>query len=394
MTWTRAYLKENAKQVLKWSYWNALLVCFLAELLGGAAGGGGGSASFHYSSGTSGTGGGELPAEIVVLMVVIAVIFLLAVAAFQVFVTNPVQVGKRRYFIANRQRRGETGQLFSLFRKGMYLNVVKVMFLRDLYTFLWSLLFVVPGVIKGYEYSMIPYLLAENPNLDAERAFQISKAMTSEEKLDMWVLDLSFIGWRLLGILACCMGLYFVFPYIEATWAELYAVLKYKGISAGAAHPDELGGQQGYVGEPPRPSYPGAWRACGPQSWAPQWQAGYGHPPYPGYPDRGPAPTSPSPVPQPGPAFYAPPPMTGRPPEAAQGAPAPAVEAAEGPKAPPPAAPESFSAPVYEKPAYEKPVYEKPNDLQPSCGAERAETPPVLGDEPAEERKLQDRAEE
>ena len=86
--------------------------------------------------------------------------------------------------------------------------------------------------------------------------------------------------------------------------------------------------------------------------------------------------------------------MTGRPPEAAQGAPAPAVEAAEGPKAPPPAAPESFSAPVYEKPAYEKPVYEKPNDLQPSCGAERAETPPVLGDEPAEERKLQDRAEE
>ena len=118
MTWTRAYLKENAKQVLKWSYWNALLVCFLAELLGGAAGGGGGSASFHYSSGTSGTGGGELPAEIIVLMVVIIVVLLLAVAALQVFVTNPVQVGKRRYFIANRQRRGETGQLFSLFRKG------------------------------------------------------------------------------------------------------------------------------------------------------------------------------------------------------------------------------------------------------------------------------------
>ena len=365
MSWSREYLKENAKQVLKWSYWNALAVCFLAALLGGSGvSGSSTSANLTYSEDMT----AEDP-EIVMIFLVIAAVMMLLSAAFRVFVGNPVQVGKHRFFIANRQQKGAIGQLFSLFKQGRYLNVVKVMFLRDLYISLWSLLCIIPGVIKGYEYRMIPYLLAENPNLDAERAFQISRAMTDGEKLDMWVLDLSFIGWELLGVLACCIGTYFVLPYEEATWAELYAVLKYKGISMGAAHPDELGGQEGYTGEPTPPPYPGAYSAPG-QYQYPQggWygQTGYGQnawgtPPAPPVPPYGAAPqggqagagqgqdVQPPSVPE-----EPEPPCTAQE-QAPQDGAEPAPEAGLQPE-------RNSAAPVYEKPVYEKPVYEKPSE--------------------------------
>ena len=87
---------------------------------------------------------------------------------------------------------------------------------------------VVPGVIKAYEYSMIPYLLAENPNLSASEAFSLSKQMTTGQKADLFVLDLSFLGWIILGALCCGIGLLFVQPYPEATKAEVYLILKQK----------------------------------------------------------------------------------------------------------------------------------------------------------------------
>ena len=83
-----------------------------------------------------------------------------------------------------------------------------------------------PGVIKAYEYSMIPYLLAENPNLSASQAFSLSKQMTTGQKMDLFVLDLSFLGWIILGALCCGIGLLFVQPYPEATKTEVYLILK------------------------------------------------------------------------------------------------------------------------------------------------------------------------
>lgn len=100
------------------------------------------------------------------------------------------------------------------------------MCLMDLKTLLWLFLFIVPGVVKAYEYSMIPYLLAENPNLSASEAFSLSKQMTTGQKMDLFVLDLSFIGWGFLGLICCGIGLLFVQPYPEATKAEVYLILK------------------------------------------------------------------------------------------------------------------------------------------------------------------------
>lgn len=96
----------------------------------------------------------------------------------------------------------------------------------DLKTLLWLLLLIVPGFVKAYEYSMIPYLLAENPNLSASQAFSLSKQMTIGQKMDLFVLDLSFLGWIILGLICCGIGILFVLPYPEATRAEVYLNLK------------------------------------------------------------------------------------------------------------------------------------------------------------------------
>jgi uncharacterized membrane protein len=103
---------------------------------------------------------------------------------------------------------------------------MKTMFIKNLLVFLWTLLFIVPGIIKSYAYRMVPYLLAENPDLDYLEAIRLSEKMTLGHKFDIFILDLSFIGWYLLGLLACGVGIIFVRPYQDATNAELYLVLK------------------------------------------------------------------------------------------------------------------------------------------------------------------------
>ena len=89
------------------------------------------------------------------------------------------------------------------------------------------MLFLVPGIIKSYEYRMIPYILADNPTISYEEAFALSKKMMTGNKWDAFVLDLSFIGWRILGGLTCgILSLFYVNPYQYQTNAALYEALK------------------------------------------------------------------------------------------------------------------------------------------------------------------------
>lgn len=105
-------------------------------------------------------------------------------------------------------------------------SAFKVTFLVGLFTFLWSLLFVIPGIVKGYSYSMSTYVLAENKGKPALECINESKAMTEGHKMDLFVLDLSFIGWYLLcGITFGIAGIW-VIPYISATYANVYNYLK------------------------------------------------------------------------------------------------------------------------------------------------------------------------
>lgn len=156
---------------------------------------------------------------------IVAIVSIITLA-FGIFIINPLIVGHNRFYLDNRNEESYFETLFFAFNKNDYLNVVKVMLLHDVYIALWTLCFIIPGIIKSYEYQMIPYLLAENPTLDSEEAFNMTKRMTYGAKFDLFVLDLSFILWHLLVSITLGIAALYVNPYITATGVEAYIVLK------------------------------------------------------------------------------------------------------------------------------------------------------------------------
>lgn len=167
-----------------------------------------------------------------VLLIIIGVFVVLAVL-YTIFVGNVIGTGMRGWFL--RYSRGENapfGELFASFR--IYLPVVAANFLRSLYTFLWSLLFVIPGIVKSYAYSMTDYIIYENPNLSANQAITLSRELTQGAKWDLFVLDLSFIGWNLLSALTFgLLGILYVNPYYSTAHAMVYDSLKMTAIQSG-----------------------------------------------------------------------------------------------------------------------------------------------------------------
>ena len=111
---------------------------------------------------------------------------------------------------------------------------VLAMLLRGVYTFLWSLLFLIPGIVKSYAYSMVPYIIYENPNLTAKQAIALSCKLTDGYKWDLFILDLSFIGWNLLSaITGGILGILYVYPYMGVTHATVYEHLKQSALTGG-----------------------------------------------------------------------------------------------------------------------------------------------------------------
>jgi len=95
-------------------------------------------------------------------------------------------------------------------------------FLRNLYVLLWSLLFIIPGVIKGFAYAMTPFILAENPNMSASQAIRLSEDLMDGHKADLFILDLSFLGWNILAALTLNLGNIALNPYKNAAYAAFY----------------------------------------------------------------------------------------------------------------------------------------------------------------------------
>ena len=145
---------------------------------------------------------------------------------------NPLRLGCQRFFRKNLDEPANMSNIVFAFDSN-YKNVVKTMFLRDVYVFLWSLLFVIPGIIKTYEYRMVPYLLSENPGMSDKEAFAESKRLMNGNKWKTFVLDLSFIGWDILSVFTCgILSIFYVNPYKMSTDAALYEALKYGTASA------------------------------------------------------------------------------------------------------------------------------------------------------------------
>lgn len=236
--WTISDLKNKAMTQLKANYWPAVGMAFIMGILT-ASGGGGGSTGGSSGAGTSNLRDFEDHwEEFLFIFLAMMLVFLLVFAfsmAFYSFLLAPASLGCYKWFTNSTFER----QAFDLrdcgmaFQKGVYMNVVKVMFLRQLYVGLWFLIPIagwVIGIIKGYEYRMIPYLLAQNPNMTSQDAFAKTKEMMDGEKGNAFLLDLSFIGWGILSLFTCgLLSIFFVAPYLQLTHANLFVTLCPKG---------------------------------------------------------------------------------------------------------------------------------------------------------------------
>ena len=240
--WTRSELKERAKAAFKRNYWKCVLVALILAVLTGS--------NLRYNSTDrrdqqaeqqamialegmeSGALGSVVEAAVKTSSVLQNSPVTIAVGGLgliglvlSILVFNPLIVGCRRFFLRNSLSNAELGELGAGFQ-GNWGNVILTMFLRNLFIVLWSLLLVVPGIIKAYSYRLVPYLLKDHPELSGTEVITLSRKMMNGHKADAFVLDLSFLGWLLLSALtAGILHIFYVGPYIAATDAELYKAI-------------------------------------------------------------------------------------------------------------------------------------------------------------------------
>lgn len=249
--WNREQIKSHAKLFLKTNYWTAFAVCLVATLLG---------ASMHSIDVIKRVNGptqeqanlvintltnpfGPIneffkdPARAVWASVVgaISLTFVIVLIIFRIIVSNNIRVGRARYFLHAIGGDNRFDYLFSAFTRGEWTNFSVKLLKLDIIIFLWSLLLVIPGIVKGYQYTFVEYILAEHPEYSLKKAMAISTQMTNNDKFNLFVLDLSFIGWYILGSLAFGIGNFFVDPYPKATEATLYR-LKVESLKATNAY--------------------------------------------------------------------------------------------------------------------------------------------------------------
>lgn len=163
---------------------------------------------------------------------VAAVIFsllsgLLSSFAIGALFTGPLTVGLAAFFLAlSRTGTADIANMTFGIKSGeRFTHTLLVGIFTMLFTFLWSLLFIIPGIVKGYAYALAPYLAVEREDLDARACLAESQRLMDGHKWQLFILDLSFIGWMLLGVLCCGIGIYFVEPYRCAARAEFYCDL-------------------------------------------------------------------------------------------------------------------------------------------------------------------------
>lgn len=268
--WTRQELKERGKTALHRNYWIVVLVTLVVTALTGGFGNAAGNGSLQEGSNVT-VGNGDAGATFVETIFsffgvagdliyknligpvhagmyasFILSTIIIAISAgflFKIFVGNLFEVGGCRFYEENSEHKTRIALIVDGFLNGAYLRNVVTIFLRDLYTALWTLCLIIPGIVKSYEYKMIPYILAENPQISRKRAFEISKNMMDGEKWNAFVLDLSFIGWNLLSTITVgIVGVLYVNPYVNTTWAEFYKVMRENALETGIATIDELCG--------------------------------------------------------------------------------------------------------------------------------------------------------
>lgn len=165
------------------------------------------------------------------VLVYFAIIYMVSLITFFTFglgvfiVAAPFALGNALIYLDLTQGIKPTiERLFHGFKR--FGDSIALYLLISVFTFLWSMLLIVPGIIKGISYSMGFYILADNPSMTGLEAMNESKRIMEGHKMDYFVLQLSFIPWILLAVVTCGIGIFYVEPYVQSANANFYLAIK------------------------------------------------------------------------------------------------------------------------------------------------------------------------
>ena len=195
--------------------------------------------------------------------IALGVLVLILNIFFIIFIKNLLVIGERRFFLENKNHpRTVFSRIFFLFNEGNIINPVKGMFMMNLFLSLWMLT-IVGYIIKMYSYRLVPFILAENPDIKWRDAINLSREMMNGNKWNAFVLDISFWYWMILRLVTFgAVGVFFANPYMMATEAELYAAIRAEAYEKGIKNVELLNDDILYYPEDEegRPIHPAAVR--------------------------------------------------------------------------------------------------------------------------------------
>lgn len=183
--------------------------------------------------------GGTVLALLTISAASVATMFLMGLGTL--FLAPSILVGLNYFSLCI--YRGENPTIETLFTSGFnnYGRKLGGMLWMYLFVYLWTLLFVIPGIIKALAYSMTPYILGDHPDVAAKEALKISMRMTEGYKGQIFMMLLSFFGWMILsGLTFGLVGIFYSYPYMFISMAGLYEEIKNKALDISAVHASEL----------------------------------------------------------------------------------------------------------------------------------------------------------
>lgn len=167
------------------------------------------------------------------VFVVTLIVFMLptasSIAVIGFIIAGPLLVGQSIYLMDMIEINPD-GKKIELIIEGFkksFVNSLVAMLLVGIFTFLWTLLFIIPGIVKSLAYAMTPYIIASDPSIDAMKAIDKSQEMMKGHKMELFLLYLSFLGWFILAAITV-VGMVFLVPYIQTTVANFYIELRGK----------------------------------------------------------------------------------------------------------------------------------------------------------------------
>lgn len=219
--------RAAARDALDGNWGKSILIGLIAVALGGATTSGG---NFNINLNNSGSSGDasesitDIPTEAILIFIgVFAVIMAIVLVASiaMTFFSGIIEAGYYKYNLVLVDY-GDAGfnHLFGYFPRWKTLGVCAL--LRSLYVTLWTLLFIIPGIIATYNYAMTPFILAEDPSVGPNEAIERSKRLMYGHRWQLFCLEFSFIGWNILCALSCGIGNIWLTPYRYAARADFY----------------------------------------------------------------------------------------------------------------------------------------------------------------------------